>query len=302
MRERIRGLSRRIACTILASVVSAGYIRDNKSIRLIRNNQMVKSEFEGLGVVVTGGAGGIGGATVQRFLAAGAKVAAFDRDQGRLDQLKAAASGVLSVHCLDVTNFDAVADTVDRVEKTFGRIDVLVNVAGGGSPTTIQSATPEDWGRIVGLNLTAPFYCIKAVAPAMRRAGGGAIVTVGSLAAFQMSFNNGVSYTAAKSGVLGLTRHAAFELARDNIRVNAVLPGPVMTPQMDAKIDDKSRAAVPKQVPLGRWLAPDEIADPILFFCSKAARGCTGTHVIVDGGLHIGAQYDKETYFRKRGE
>ena len=263
---------------------------------------MTKSEFEGRVAIVTGGAGGIGTSTVQRFLAAGASVAAFDRDQGRLDQLKAASPGPLSVHCLDVTQWDDVSRTVDEVEASFGRIDILVNVAGGGSPTTIQSATPEDWGRIVGLNLTAPFYCIKAVAPAMRRAGGGQIVTVGSLAAFQMSFNNGVSYTAAKSGVLGLTRHAAFELARDNIRVNAVLPGPIMTPQMDAKIDAKSRAAVPKQVPLGRWLAPDEVAGPILFFCSDASRGCTGTHVIVDGGLHIGAQYDAATYFAKRGE
>jgi 3-oxoacyl-[acyl-carrier protein] reductase len=263
---------------------------------------MSKSEFAGRVAIVTGGAGGIGTATVQRFLGAGAKVAAFDRDQRRLDQLKATSSGTLSIHCLDVSQWDSVSQAVDDVEKAFGRIDILVNVAGGGSPTTIQSATPEDWGRIVGLNLTAPFYCIKAVAPAMRRAGGGAIVTVGSLAAFQMSFNNGVSYTAAKSGVLGLTRHAAFELSRDNIRVNAVLPGPVMTPQMDAKIDAKSRAAVPKQVPLGRWLAPDEVADPILFFCSHAARGCTGTHVLVDGGLGVGAQYDRETYFAKRGE
>jgi len=261
---------------------------------------MTGSEFEARVAIVTGGAGGIGTATIQRFLAAGASVAAFDRDQGRLDQLKAASPDPLSVHCLDVTQWDDVRRTVDEVEAAFGRIDILVNVAGGGSPTTIQSATPEDWGRIVGLNLTAPFYCIKAVAPAMRRAGGGQIVTVGSLAAFQMSFNNGVSYTAAKAGVLGMTRHAAFELARDNIRVNAVLPGPIMTPQMDAKIDARSRAAVPRQVPLGRWLAPEEVADAILFFCSDASRGCTGTHVIVDGGLHIGAQYDAETYFAKR--
>jgi 3-oxoacyl-[acyl-carrier protein] reductase len=154
---------------------------------------MSNQDFAGRVAIVTGGAGGIGSATVQRFLAAGAKVAAFDRDQGRLDQLEAASSGPLSIHRLDVTQWDDVSRAVDAVEREFGRIDILVNVAGGGSPTTIQSATPDDWGRIVGLNLTAPFYCIKAVAPAMRRGGGGQIVTVGSLAAFQMSFNNGVS-------------------------------------------------------------------------------------------------------------
>lgn len=250
--------------------------------------------------IVTGGAGGIGAAVVHGFLQSGAKVAALDRHQGRLDQLKADASDDLSIHQLDVTNLDQVEDALARVESAFGRIDILVSVAGGGTPTTIESATAEDWGRVVGLNLSAPFYCMKAAAPAMRRAGRGSIVTVGSLAAVQMSFNNGVSYTAAKSGVLGLTRHAAFELARDNIRVNAVLPGPVMTPQMDAKIDARSRADVPRRVPMGRWLTPEEVSAPVLFFCSDASGACTGTHVIVDGGMHVGAQYDTETYFAKR--
>ncbi len=258
------------------------------------------SDFSGQVAIVTGGAGGIGSATVLALLENGAKVAAFDRDKVRLEELRARATGDLSTHHVDLLQPDQIHNAVEEVERAFGRIDILVNVAGGGSPTTIDSATEEDWNRIVGLNLSAPFHCIKAVAPAMRRAGGGRIVTVGSLAAFQMSFNNGVSYTAAKAGVLGLTRHAAFELARDKIRVNAVLPGPIMTPQMDAKIDARSRAAVPRQVPLGRWLAPEEVADAILFFCSDASRGCTGTHVIVDGGLHIGAQYDAETYFAKR--
>jgi len=257
-------------------------------------------DFSGRVAIVTGGAGGIGTATVDRLLESGAKVAAFDRDAARLDQLKAGRGDELSIHQVDVLDLDQVQRAVDEVEKNFGRIDLLVSVAGGGTPTTIDSATADDWNKVVGLNLSGPFYGIKAVAPAMRRVGGGAIVTVGSLAAFQMSFNNGASYTAAKSGVLGLTRHAAFELARDNIRVNAVLPGPIMTPQMDAKIDAKSRADVPRRVPMGRWLTPEEVADPILFFCSDAARGCTGTHVVVDGGLLVGAQYDAETYFNKR--
>ena len=258
-------------------------------------------DFKDRVVIVTGGAGGIGSATVERFLKCGARVAAFDRDQGRLDHLKFGKDGELITHRVDVTNLDDIMAAVSDVERTFGRIDILVSVAGGGTPTTIDSASADDWDRVVGLNLSAPFYGIKAVAPAMRRSGGGSIVTVGSLAAFQMSFNNGASYTAAKSGVLGLTRHAAFELARDNIRINAVLPGPVMTPQMDAKIDARSRADVPRRVPMGRWLTPDDVVGPILFFCSDAARACTGTHVIVDGGLHVGAQYDTETYFSKRG-
>jgi 3-oxoacyl-[acyl-carrier protein] reductase len=134
----------------------------------------------------------------------------------------------------------------------------------------------------------------------LRRRGGGAIVTVGSLAGLRMSMNNGMSYTASKSGVLGLTRHAAFELGRDNIRVNAVLPGPVLTPQMKAKISAETLAGVPKTLPLGRWVQPSEVAAPILFFCSPMASACTGTHVIIDCGLHVGATSSRDEYDRTR--
>ena len=140
----------------------------------------------------------------------------------------------------------------------------------------------------------------KAGAPALRIRGGGAIVTVASLAGLRMSMNNGVSYTSAKAGVLGLTRHAAFELACDNIRVNAVLPGPVLTPQMKAKISQETLERVPREVPLGRWVQPEEVASPILFFCSPMSSACTGTHVIIDCGLHVGATSSREEYNRTR--
>jgi NAD(P)-dependent dehydrogenase (short-subunit alcohol dehydrogenase family) len=115
-----------------------------------------------------------------------------------------------------------------------------------------------------------------------------------------MSMNNGVSYTAAKAGVIGLTRHAAFELGRDNIRVNAVLPGPVLTPQMKAKISPETLERVPRGLPLGRWVQAEEVAAPILFFCSPMANACTGTHVVIDCGLHIGAPMSRDEYERTR--
>ena len=158
----------------------------------------------------------------------------------------------------------------------------------------------EDWQRVVGLNLGGPFNAVKSVAPAMRRRGGGAIVTVGSLAAIRMSMNSGASYTAAKAGVLGLTRHAAYELGPDGIRVNAVLPGPVLTGQMRAKISAETLARVPLGLPLGRWVEPEEVAAPILFFCSSMARACTGTHVVIDCGLHVGATGSRDEYDRVR--
>jgi len=114
--------------------------------------------------------------------------------------------------------------------------------------------------------------------------------------------NNGVSYTAAKAGVLGLTRHAAFELGADQIRVNAVLPGPVLTGQMKAKISAETLASVPRTLPLGRWVDPSEIAAPILFFCSPMSSACTGTHVVIDCGLHIGAPTSRDEYDRWRSQ
>jgi 3-oxoacyl-[acyl-carrier protein] reductase len=167
-------------------------------------------------------------------------------------------------------------------------------------PLTIADMSPQDWQNVVGLNLTGPFNCIKACAGAMRRRGGGAMVTVGSLASLTMSMNNGASYTAAKSGVLGLTRHAAFELGGDGIRVNAVLPGPVMTPQMDRKVTPDIRQSIPDQLPLGRWIAPEEVAGAIMFFCLPMSSACTGSYLLVDGGLAIGAPMKRDIYFKNR--
>lgn len=254
---------------------------------------------------VTGAAGGIGSATARAFVDAGCAVALFDRDEAGAkkvsDELNAQGGRTIS-GAFDVREYDAFAQAIARTEETFGGLDFIVNVAGGGSRQTLETMSPEDWMAIVNLNLTGPFNSIKAGGPVLRRRGGGAIVTVGSLAGLRMSMNNGVSYTAAKAGVLGLVRHAAFELGRDNIRVNAVLPGPVLTPQMKAKISAETLARVPRELPLGRWVQPAEVAAPILFFCSPMASACTGTHVIIDCGLHVGATSSREEYDRFRDQ
>lgn len=252
---------------------------------------------------ITGAAGGIGSATARLFANQGVAVALFDLDGEGADRLAAelrtqghrAIGGALDVR--ERAPFEAA---VARTEQELGGLDFMVSVAGGGSRQTMATMSLDDWHRIVDLNLTGPFNAIQVAAPALRRRGGGAIVTVGSLAGLRMSMNNGVSYTAAKAGVLGLTRHAAYELGRDNIRVNAVLPGPVLTPQMKAKISADTLARVPRELPLGRWVQPEEVAAPILFFCSAMANACTGTHVIIDGGQHVGATSSREEYDRTR--
>lgn len=252
---------------------------------------------------ITGAAGGIGSATARLFAQAGAAVALFDRDGAGADQLAQQLRGggaTAIAGSFDVRELEPFAAAIARTEAELGGVDFIVSVAGGGSRQTLETMTAEDWRAIVDLNLTGPFNSIKAGAPALRRRGGGAIVTVGSLAGLRMSMNNGVSYTAAKSGVLGLTRHAAYELGRDGIRVNAVLPGPVLTPQMKAKISPETLARVPRELPLGRWVQPEEVAAPILFFCSPMSNACTGTHVIIDCGLHVGATSSRDEYDRTR--
>lgn len=257
--------------------------------------------------LVTGAAGGIGSAVARCLAEAGTHLALVDLNQQLLDELvnqlkhDSRHKGLQfeSMVC-DVRNTGDVATAVSDLANRLGSIDILVNVAGGGTPQTINTLSADDWHAVLDLNLTGPFNFIKAVAPFMRARGGGAIVTVASLASITMSMNNGISYTAAKSGVLGLTRHSAFELASDGIRVNAVLPGPTLTGQIKAKMTQDRIDAVAEELPLGRWVEPEEIARSVLFFCSDLSSACTGTHFIVDSGMHIGAPMSRQEYFKFR--
>ncbi|MDO8943884.1 MAG: SDR family NAD(P)-dependent oxidoreductase [Burkholderiaceae bacterium] len=258
--------------------------------------------------IITGGAGGIGAAVAQALLREGAQVALFDLDPEALKRTAQALSvdgGRVHTECVDVTDAADVARACARVEKALGGVDYLVNVAGGRGNTSaavIEAMTPEEWAHVIDLNLTAPFNCMKACAPAIRRRGGGAIVTIGSIAGLRISLAHGASYTAAKAGVLGLTRQAGFEFARDNIRVNAVLPGVVLTPQLKKRRDANPSAFDPalEAIPQGRFLQPEEIAAPVLFFLSPAASGCTGAYLLVDGGMHIGSPSSPGAYFKTR--
>ncbi|WP_374664419.1 SDR family NAD(P)-dependent oxidoreductase [Ramlibacter sp.] len=257
----------------------------------------------GKAALITGAAGGIGSATARLFAQQGIAVALFDRDGEGAERVAAdlRRDGATAIAgTMDVRDLDAFTAAVTRAEQELGGLDFVVSVAGGGTRQTLSTLSIDDWHAVIDLNLTGPFNAIKAGAPALRRRGGGAIVTVGSLAGLRMSMNNGVSYTAAKAGVIGLTRHAAYELGRDGIRVNAVLPGPVLTPQMKAKISAETLARVPRELPLGRWVQPEEVAAPILFFCSPMSSACTGTHVIIDSGLHVGATSSRDEYDRTR--
>src|SRR5205085_9968870 len=173
------------------------------------------------------------------------------------------------------------------IAAQMGGIDILVNSAGTITRQTIAAMPAADWDRVVAVNLRGPFNGTQAVIPHMKARGGGAIVNVASVAGRRISFGGGANYSASKAGLLGLTRHAAYELAPDGIRVNAVCPGPTATAFGGGIPSEETKAVRAQKIPLGRMCEPEDIADPILFLAGHAARMITGVALTVDGGVLV---------------
>jgi len=260
-------------------------------------------DFAGKVAVVTGGGNGIGAATCRAFAAQGACVVVLDRDAvaaGRVAGEIAGRGGAASAYAIDVVDRAAFNATATQIAETAGGIDILVNGAGTTVRRMIPEMSPEDWDRVIAVNLTGAFNGIQTVLPHMRRRGGGAIVNVASIAGQRISFGGTANYSASKAGLLGLTRHAAYELAPDGIRVNAVCPGPTATAFSGAIPSQETKALRAQKIPLGRMCEPEDIADPILFLAGYAARMITGVALTVDGGVLIKNDTPYEEYFRPR--
>ncbi len=259
-------------------------------------------DFAGKVAVVTGGGNGIGAATCRAFAAQGARVAVLDRDAAAAERVAgeiAGRGGNASAHAVDVADRGAFAAAAE-IAAAAGGLDILVNGAGTTVRRMIPEMSPEDWDRVIAVNLTGAFNGIQAALPHMRRRGGGAIVNVASIAGQRISFGGTANYSASKAGLLGLTRHAAYELAPDGIRVNAVCPGPTATAFGGAIPSEENKAARARKIPLGRMCEPEDIADPILFLASHAARMITGIALTVDGGVLVKNDTPYEEYFRRR--
>jgi 3-oxoacyl-[acyl-carrier protein] reductase len=260
-------------------------------------------DFTGKVALVTGGGNGIGAATCRAFAAAGARVAVLDRDAAAAEAVAAeikGRNGAAAAHAIDVADRAAFTAVAASIAEAAGGIDILVNGAGTTVRRMIAEMSPEDWDRVIAVNLTGAFNGIQAVLPHMRSRGGGTIVNVASIAGQRISFGGTANYSASKAGLLGLTRHAAYELAPDHIRVNAVCPGPTATGFGGAVPTDESKAVRARKIPLGRMCEPEDIADPILFLAGHAARMITGVALTVDGGVLIKNDTSYEEYFRPR--
>lgn len=246
-------------------------------------------EFTGKVAIVTGGAGGIGRATAKLLAAGGAMVVVADlKDEMGNETIEqiSGAGGQAAYRHVDLTvesDVDALmAYTVDH----FGRLDIAVNNAGiSGTYTPVAEMTLADWRRTMAINLDAVFLCIRAEIPRMLAAGGGVIVNTASAAGL-MGYPLLPAYVAAKHAVVGLTKSVALEHARRGIRVNAVCPGGVKTPMLEAFAGSPEAAdSMGTTSPIGRLGRPDEIAEAIVWLCSDRASYVTGVAFPIDGGV-----------------
>ncbi len=245
--------------------------------------------FEGRVALVTGGASGIGAATLHRLASEGARVVCADINVEKGNELVAelTASGAEAtfVSC-DVSELSQVEAAVNTAVDIYGGLDIMHNNAAWSGGGWVANIEPQDWDRSLRIMLTAVFYGCRAAIPAMLERGGGSIVNTASIEAFGGEMLAS-PYVAAKAGVVGFTRNVAIEYGRKGIRANAICPGIVDTPMFDtmAMFAKRSRQEMAELNSLGRLIEPKEIASVVAFLCSEDASAITGSAVVVDGGI-----------------
>jgi NAD(P)-dependent dehydrogenase (short-subunit alcohol dehydrogenase family) len=246
--------------------------------------------MDGKVAIVTGAGSGIGRATALAFAQAGAAVVVADHSVATGNDTVACihAAGAEAVFVrTDVSQAADVAAMVAEARAAYGRLDYAFNNAGiAGAQAQTPDCSDANWDRVIGVNLTGVFLCMKHEIPAMLKYGGGAIVNCSSIAGLG-GFPGIPAYVASKHGVIGLTKTAALEYAIKGIRVNAVCPGVIRTPMVE-EYTGGDKAAEEQMVamePMGRMGEPEEIASAVLYLCSGAASFVTGHAMVVDGGV-----------------
>jgi NAD(P)-dependent dehydrogenase (short-subunit alcohol dehydrogenase family) len=237
--------------------------------------------LEGKRVLITGGASGIGAATAARFLEEGSAVCVLDRDSKGREQIRHKLPDLAGTVDADVSNLKQVQSAFDDAVRIMGGVDVLINNAGISIRHDFLKITPEEWGKILAVNLTGVFYMAQTAARHMWQRDGGVIL--------QTASTNGIvgqpyyaDYNATKAGVIELTRTMALELA-PKVRVCAVAPGYVLTPMQRAEYTDKMLDEVNRKIPLQRHAKPEEIAALFAFLASDDAAYITGHVYTIDG-------------------
>jgi 3-oxoacyl-[acyl-carrier protein] reductase len=259
--------------------------------------------FENKTVIVTGAAHGIGKAICSEFASRGADVVATDILSGQLEEAKKEIEGTLGIfgtpgsvrtYPCDATDSEEVRRFIETVAADFGKIDILVNVAGGVAGQVhqpIENVTDEEWGKVIDVNLTSAFYMVRAAAPHMKKHNYGRIVNISSGAGRSSSLTGIQAYTSAKAGQIGFTRQMARELGPYGITVNNVAPGFVLSNPSTQKqweaMGEEAQARLIESISVKRLGTPEDIAYPVLFFASDFAQYVSGQVISADGGLQL---------------
>lgn len=257
---------------------------------------MPDGDMTGRVAIITGASSGIGRAAAVAFARAGARVvgAGLDPDKGaETIRLVEEAGGEGIFVEADVTRADQVERMVAAAVETYGRIDYGFNNAGiGGESAPAADLTEDDWRRVIDINLTGVWLCMKAEIPRMLERGGGAIVNTSSVLGL-VGIAGSAAYVASKHGIIGLTKAAALDYAKQGIRINAISPGFIETPMIGATPYTAREALAPmiELEPIGRLGQPREVADAVVWLCSDQASFVTGSAMVVDGGWNAGYQF-----------
>jgi 3-oxoacyl-[acyl-carrier protein] reductase len=245
--------------------------------------------LDGRVALVTGAARGIGRECAERLSGAGAAVVIADRldeeANATAEQIRKSGGRAVAL-AIDLTQTDQIPAMVERAEKAFGQLDILINNAGISLDTATETITGDEWDLVMNVNLKAVFFVARAALPALLRQGNGAIVNVSSIVARSGGVNSTVEYSASKGGVLALTRVLARQYGPRSIRVNAVTPGPIMT-EMIAKWPKERLDNLVERIPLRRLGTAADVADSVLFLASPLAGWLTGVAIDVAGGLYM---------------
>jgi len=247
------------------------------------------SRLNGKVAIITGAAQGIGRAIAMRLAEESAKVAIADINDAvatkTAEEIRATGGQALAV-TLDVTSLEQAVAAVQRVERELGPIDILVNNAGWDKVEPFVENTPETWDRVIAINFRGPLNCCKAVIPGMQARGHGKIVTISSDAGRVGSMGEAV-YAGCKAGLIGFSKTLARELARNNINVNVVCPGPTDTALLKSAMADRPRVleSMAKGIPMRRLGQPQDLAGAVAFFVSSDSDYATGQVLSISGGL-----------------